>query len=614
MPPAWCRPGAGIIRPLVPPSRRRWSGISRFIRRISCWDNWPRTGATQSPRCRNSSRPSPVGARTRSRTMSMARPCCAQDVLPTQRLSFRRRRGSSRIMLIPTSGSGKRASRRTIPRRPFRRSRVTPRARPPAPRTSALHDSASPRSDTPKRSSSQMIRHGWALAVLAATRGCASSGATPTRTTSDHESVAREATGILSRLTTRQKIAQLVVPWLNGTYAALDDSTFQIAKRWVDTLEVGGIIISAGGPYDIAAKLNALQQRSKLPLLISADLEWGAAMRVVGATAFPHIMAAGATGDERDAYVIGRGAALEGRAVGIHVNFAPDADINNNPLNPVINIRSFSEDPKAVAKLVGAYVRGLQDNGMLATLKHFPGHGDTDVDSHIGLPAIRADYPRLDSVELVPFRAGIDAGAKVVMSAHIAFPAFTGDAPATLSASVLTGILRDSLKFGGLVVTDALQMGAIVSKYGAGEAAVRAFEAGSDLLLMPADPDSAIASMLAALQSGRITAARLDASVRRMLEIKQGLGLFRRRTVPLDSIAKTVGSKAFLDAADAIAHRSMTLVRDTAGTIVRLRRTQSRMAIIAYGDELNSFAGQRMLELLRAGGDTVGFFRLWPMS
>ena len=418
----------------------------------------------------------------------------------------------------------------------------------------------------------------------------------------------------LAKLTPRQKVAQLVVPWLGGNYMSLDDSAYQIAIRWIDSLEVGGLIISVGSPYDIAAKLNALQRRSKLPLLVSADLEWGAAMRVVGATAFPHIMAAGATGDERDAYMIGRVAALEGRAVGIHVNFAPDADVNNNPLNPIINIRSFGEDPRAVAKLVRAYVRGLQDNGMLATLKHFPGHGDTDIDSHIGLPAIRADYTRLDSIELVPFRAGIDAGAKVVMSAHIAFPAFTGDAPATLSASVLTGVLRDSLKFAGLVVTDALQMGAIVTKYGAGEAAVRAFEAGSDLLLMPADPDSAIGSMLAALQTGRLTAARLDASVRRVLEIKRGLGLFQRRTVPLDSIARLVGSKAFLDAADGIAQRSLTLVRDTTGTIERLRRTRSRMAIIAYADELNSFAGQRMLELLRAGGDTVGFFRLWPMS
>jgi beta-N-acetylhexosaminidase len=420
---------------------------------------------------------------------------------------------------------------------------------------------------------------------------------------------------VLAKLSPRQKVAQLVVPWLGGNYTALDDSAFQIATRWIDSLEVGGIIISVGSPYDIATKLNTLQQRSKLPLLISADLEWGAGMRVVGATSFPMIMAAGATGDERDAYTIGRIAALEGRAVGIHVNFAPDADVNNNPLNPIINIRSFGEDPRAVAKLVRAYVRGLQENGMLATLKHFPGHGDTDLDSHIGLPTIRSSYSRLDSIELVPFRAGIDAGAQVVMSAHIAFPSLTGsDDPATVSGAVLTGLLRDSLRFRGMVVTDALMMGAIVSKYGAGEATVRAFEAGSDLLLMPADPDSAIFAMTRALATGRISTARLDASVRRVLEVKQRLGLFAKRTVPLDSIQRIVGSKAFLDAADDIAQRSLTLVRDTTGTIARLRRTRSRMAIIAYGDELNSTVGLRLLELLRLGGDTVGFFRLWPQS
>ena len=448
------------------------------------------------------------------------------------------------------------------------------------------------------------------LLLLTMLAGCG--GRAVTNPPRPPEPVAVDA--VLGKLTPREKIGQLVVPWLGGNYQALDDSAFQIATRWVDSLEVGGIIISVGSPYDIAAKLNTLQRRSKLPLLVSADLEWGAAMRVVGATAFPYIMAAGATGDERDAYTIGRVAALEGRAVGIHVNFAPDADVNNNPLNPIINPRSFGEDPHAVARLVRAYVRGLQDNGMLATLKHFPGHGDTDADSHIGLPSINANYARLDSVELVPFRAGIDAGAQVVMSAHIAFPVFTGETPATLSPAMLTGVLRDSLKFKGLVVTDALQMGAIVAKYGAGEAAVRAFEAGSDLLLMPADPDSAIASMMTALQTGRITAARLDASVRRVLEIKRNLGLFTQRTVPLDSIARIVGSKPYQDAADDIAQRSVTLVRDTTGIVARMRAARSRMAIIAYGDELNSYVGQRMLELMRAGGDTVSFFRLWPMS
>jgi beta-N-acetylhexosaminidase len=427
--------------------------------------------------------------------------------------------------------------------------------------------------------------------------------------------IRRSVDAVLASLSTRQKAAQLVVPWLLGNYTALDDSVFQVAARWVDSLEVGGIIISTGSPFDIAAKLNALQRRSRLPLLISADLEYGAAMRVIGATGFPTIMSAGATGDARDAYTIGRVAALEGRAVGIHVNFAPDADVNNNPLNPIINIRSFGEDPSAVARLVRAYVRGLQEHGMLATLKHFPGHGDTEIDSHIGLPTIRAAYGRLDTLELVPFRAGIEAGAEIVMSAHIAFPAFTGDdEPGTLSAAVMTGLLRDSLGFRGMVVTDALDMGAIVAKYGAGEATVRSFLAGSDLLLMPVNPDSAIAAMTAAVQNGRITPARLDASVRRVLEVKRRLGLFARRTVPVDSIMRIVGSKRFQDQADDLAVRALTLVRDTAGALARLRATRGRLAFIAYGDELNPSAGQRIAEMLQRGGDTVAFFRLWPMS
>ena len=420
---------------------------------------------------------------------------------------------------------------------------------------------------------------------------------------------------LLASLTVRQQVGQLVIPWLSGSYTALDDSLFQVAARWVDSLEIGGLIVSVGSPLDIATKLNALQQRSRLPLLVSADLEWGAGMRVVGATAFPHIMAVGATGEPRDAYAIGAAAAVEGRAVGIHVNFAPDADVNNNPANPIINTRSFGEDPRTVSRLVAAYVRGLHEHGMLATLKHFPGHGDTQTDSHIGLPVITAGYGRLDSLELVPFRAGIAAGADVVMSAHIAFPALTGsNDPATLSAAVLTGLLRDSLRFPGLVVTDALMMGAIVTKYGAGEATVRAFLAGSDLLLIPADPDSAVLAMTAAVAAGRVTPQRLAQSVRRVLEIKRRLGLFERRTVPLDSIPHVVGSKRFQDAANDIAVRSLTLVRDVGGRLHALRGHPGRLALIAYADEANASAGLFLTDLLRQGGDTVEYFRLWPMS
>ena len=420
---------------------------------------------------------------------------------------------------------------------------------------------------------------------------------------------------LIAAMSIHDKVGQLIVPWLPGNYTARDDSTFLVASRWVDSLRVGGIIISVGSPFDIAAKLNALQSRSRLPLLIGADLEYGAGMRLVGGTSFPAIMAAGATGNPQDAYAIGRAAALEGRAVGIHVDFAPDADLNNNPLNPIINTRSFGEDPAQVSKLVSAFVHGVQDNGMLATLKHFPGHGNTGIDSHIGLPYIGAGYRQLDSLELIPFRAGIAAGVAVVMSAHIALPAITGsDDPGTLSKAVLTGMLRDSLKFKGLVVTDALTMGAIVSKYGAGEATVRAFLAGSDLLLMPADPDSAMTAMTQAVISGRITPARLDSSLHAVLETKYKLGLFSRRTVPLDSIMSIVGDSAFQHQANDIAARALTLVRDTTATLWSVRRRRSRIALIAYGDELNGSVGQTLTTELRAGGDTIEYFRLWPMS
>jgi len=456
------------------------------------------------------------------------------------------------------------------------------------------------------------------LLALAAASSCATARPPARPPDLGGQAVARAAgsiDSILGSLSDRQRVAQLVVPWISGSYASLEDSLFQVAARWVDSLEIGGLIVSVGSPFDIAAKLNVLQRRSPLPLLVSADLEWGAGMRVVGGTAFPHIMAVGASGDPRDAYAIGEAAATEGRAVGIHVNFAPDADVNNNPLNPIINIRSFGEDPRAVSRLVAEYVRGVREHGMLSTLKHFPGHGDTETDSHIGLPLITAGYSRLDSIELAPFRAGIAAGADVVMSAHIALPALTGsDDPATLSAAVLTGLLRDSLHFRGLAVTDALMMGAIVAKYGAGEATVRAFLAGSDLLLMPSDPDSALNAMAAAVRDGRISRERLERSVRRVLELKRRLGLLERRTVALDSIMGIVGSKRFQDEANDIAIRALTLVRDVGGRLHALRARASRLALVAYADEANASVGQYLTDLLRQGGDTVDYFRLWPMS
>lgn len=425
------------------------------------------------------------------------------------------------------------------------------------------------------------------------------------------------ADSILATLSVEEKVGQVLMPWVAGDYSSFDSDAFARAAAWVDSAQVGGVILSfasSASPFDAALKLNALQQRSRLPLLVAADLEYGTGMRLSGGTSFPSAMAFGATGSELDAYELGRVTAVEARAVGIHWTFSPVGDVNSNPVNPIINTRSFGEDPGEVSKLISAYVRGANEHGLYTTVKHFPGHGDTGTDSHIALPVLQACWDRLDRLELVPFRAAIKAGATSVMVAHIVYACGAGvdSLPATLSPSVITGMLRDSLGFQGLVVTDALQMGAIVNRFGPGESAVRAFLAGSDMLLMPADLYWARTAMLAAVDSGRVTADRLDASVRRILDLKINAGLFRRRTVPVDSIPLVVGQRAFQTLADDVAQRAITLV--TRGPIDQFRTQRSRAAVITYAEETNLGIGGPLLEQLRARGETVTTFRIYPPS
>ena len=420
---------------------------------------------------------------------------------------------------------------------------------------------------------------------------------------------------LVAGLSVRDRIAQLVMPWIPGTYAAYDAEAFARMQIWVDSLHVGGLIVSVGSPLDIAAKLNRLQERSGLPLLVASDLEGGTSIRFNGGTPLPPNMGVAATGSDSLAYEMGRITALEGRAVGIHVAFAPVADINNNPANPIINTRSYGEDPATVGRLVAAEVRGLQDHGMLATAKHFPGHGDTGTDSHSALPVITADWRRLDSVELVPFRSAIRAGVKVVMSAHIALPAVDPGAlrPGTVAPNVLTGILRDSLHFEGLVVTDALNMAGVADAYGT-QAAVRAFLAGADLLLQPADPAATIAAMEAAVARGEIGPDRLDRSLRRVLQAKLDLGLFTRRTVSLDSVPGVVGEARFLAEAREIAARSIVMVKDVNGTVHGLRSARTPLTLVTYGEEDNRSVGLALAAELRRSGLPLTVVRLWPGS
>ncbi len=411
---------------------------------------------------------------------------------------------------------------------------------------------------------------------------------------------------LLRRLTVRQKVGQLVMPWLLADYAATDAPTMVKARMWVDSLQVGGIIISTGTPLDMAAKLNALQRRAPLPLLISADFEGGTTMRVAAGTGFPTQMGVAATGKVEDAYTMGLVTGREARAMGVHLAFAPVADVNSNPDNPIINTRSFGSDPRAVGALVAATVRGLKDGGVLATAKHFPGHGDTDTDSHLAMPSLPFGYARMDTLELIPFRSAISAGVDAIMSAHIALPAMDSGVsrPGTLSPAILTGLLQDSLHFTGLVTTDALDMGAIVKTFGAEEAVIRAFEAGTDILLMPADPASAITAMTKAVESGRISMARLDRSVRKILELKVKMGLFRQREVDLAKVPDVVGTAASQAVAADITSRALVLLKDSLGTVDALRAAPRKVALVSIAD-VGSTLGTALATELRAAGYTV---------
>lgn len=418
----------------------------------------------------------------------------------------------------------------------------------------------------------------------------------------------------LATMTLRQKVAQMIMPFVLGDYAPEGTAGHDRIVRVIEEDEVGGVIVSVGTPTDVAVKLNDLQRHSRLPLLVAADLETGAGFRLSGAvhlptnivlggaTDFPPPMALGATGDAGLAYEMGRVTAREARAVGIHVPFAPVLDVNSNPDNPIINTRSFGEDPGAVAELGRAFVRGIQEHGGLATGKHFPGHGDTDTDSHLELPVIRASRARLDSIELAPFRTAVRQGLGGVMTAHIAIPSLTGDEtlPATLAPQVLDSLLRREMGFGGLIFTDAMDMRAIDRRFPRGEATVRAVEAGADVILMPPSVPDAIDALMNAVQSGRIAEARIDASVERILEQKERMGLHRDREVPLERVPQVVGIPEHVELANEMARRSITLLRNErdllplAGTrtarvlSVSLRRSRDLLAGRTFNARLRS--------------------------
>ncbi len=402
--------------------------------------------------------------------------------------------------------------------------------------------------------------------------------------------------GTLKKLTLDELIGQMVFASLESTFLSSDSDKYDALVRLVRDAHVGGILafggtepvpqvmlnptygpVILGQPLELASTLNRLQALTSIPLLTSADFEWGVGMRIAGATKFPRAMAFGAAADDTLAYQAGKVTAQESRSLGIHVDLGPVADVNNNARNPVINIRSFGEDPARVGALVSSWVRGLQDGGVLATLKHFPGHGDTDVDSHLGLPVIPHSRERLNAIELPPFVSGLRAGALGVMVAHTELPAIDADAgPATFSQKVTTGLLREELGFAGLVFSDALKMDAITRMVSPGDAAVKAVLAGIDVVLDSPDPAEAVRAIKSAVESGQIPRARIDASARRLLEAKAHLGLHKNRMVNLESVAVGVGGRTHEALARTISDRAVTLIKDERGQVpMRAPRTAS---------------------------------------
>jgi len=417
---------------------------------------------------------------------------------------------------------------------------------------------------------------------------------------------------LMATMSPSDKAAQLVWPQVFGDYTPTSTAAWTRIEQLIRQNHVGGFIMSIGSPIETAEKINAMQRLSSLPLVFGADYETGVAFRqrggyflpnniyLGGGTMFPPQMGLGATRDTSLAYQQGRITAVEGRALGVHIAFAPVLDVNNNPANPVIGMRSFGEDPHLVADMGSALIHGLQEHGMVATGKHFPGHGDTDENSHLTITTVHASRARIDTVELVPFRRAVAAGIQGMMTFHGVIPALdTAKVPATLNPAIMTGLLRKQLGFNGLLITDAMDMngvlarvplgqasrptqvvqgsyGTIDNSVGLAEACKLAIAAGADILLMPSDVPAAIGAVVSGVQEGRFSQARVDSSVRRVLEMKQRLSLDRRRFVSLDSVRALVGDTANLAVAAAAAQRAITLAKDSLELVPLVRPGMSQ--------------------------------------
>jgi len=435
----------------------------------------------------------------------------------------------------------------------------------------------------------------------------------------------------LHKLTLEEKVGQVFMIWCRASFLNVENPEYLQLREatqkyhvgsFAMTVHVDGPYLLRSEPYEAAELLNRLQSDSKLPLLFAADFERGVSMRLMGTTIFPHAMAFGADGKAEDAENFGRITAEEARAIGIHWNFFPDADVNSNPANPIINTRSFGEDPGQVGDLVTAYIKGAHEGGMLATVKHFPGHGDTATDSHLGVASVNVDRAHLDSIELPPFRQAIAAGVDSVMVAHVTVPALDSDPNhvATISPAIVSGLLEKQLGFKGIIVTDALDMAGLTHLFAnnIGRAAVEAFKAGNDLLLIPADFSASYNAMIQAVQSGEISRERLDHSVLKILKAKASLGLQDARLVDVNTLANLVGKPGNIAFGQQVADAAVTLVRDN-GKVLPLKsslqnrgtakaalpyttqeETRNQSVVVMFSDDVRSESGRAFGREFRA--------------
>ncbi|WP_406148937.1 glycoside hydrolase family 3 protein [Streptomyces sp. NBC_01012] len=434
---------------------------------------------------------------------------------------------------------------------------------------------------------------------------------------------------LIARMSLEEKVGQLFVMRVYGHSATepdqadidanLDEIGVRDAAELISTYHVGGIIYftwahNTRDPHQIAKLSNGIQRaglagRTPLPLLVSTDQEHGIVCRVgEPATLLPGAMALGAGGSRSDARAAARIAGAELAALGINQNYAPDADVNVNPANPVIGVRSFGSDPESVAGLVTAQVKGYRSGGVAPTVKHFPGHGDTSTDSHTGLPVIEHTREQWSELDAPPFRAAVAAGIDSIMTAHIVVPALDpSEDPATLSRPILTGILREELGYDGVVVTDALGMEGVRSKYGDERVPVLALLAGVDQLLNPPDLKVAWNAVLDAVKSGEISEARIEESILRILRLKNRLGLFRDPYVTRRGVDRTVGVRAHRAEADRIAERTTTLLTNSGALLPLSRRSHRKLLVVGADPASPSGTTGPPTSTLAAAFDELGF-------